>query len=730
MRSIPRLRILLLIAMLLLVVSTPGSADVPLPAKLRHVTPGQDLSERFLARGGRGEPMLELLVEGDVPPGLLRAQGMEVNTVAGSWMTVRCPLGLLEALLRTEGISRVRVSEPVAPLMDKSAADVAAVGVRTRTASGFSGRTGKGVVVGIVDTGVDLDHADFRAPDGRTRLLSVWDQTQSGTPPSGYTYGVEADSARINAGGFGERDTDGHGTHVLGIAAGNGSATGNGQPAYTYIGMAPEADVIAVKTDFSATGIVDGVSYIFARAAALGKSAVVNLSLGTQDGPHDGTDPMDLMLSALTGPGRIIVVAAGNDGAREVHGHVAVSGATDALMTVTLPTYTPLAGASNDYLLFSGWYPGADSVGVTITTPGGSVIGPVSTGAERADIATPDGTVGLYNAVSSPTNGDHELYVEIYDAAENVPPKTGTWQFRFTASAAPLPGAVDLYLYASKLGGSGQARFATGRMVDGVVSSPGSADSVITVAAHSTRDGWDGLDGAHHSYNPLPVYGTLAYFSSHGPRRDGAQKPDLSAPGHGVISSKSAAYNPGLAGTATDGVHYVNSGTSMAAPHVTGAVALLLADPVWRDASPSAIRDRLRTTARTDSATGVTPNLAWGHGKLDIYRATAPVVAAVETKEQGAPSARFALGPNRPNPFNPSTAIRFELPEAGSVTLRIFAASGSLVRTLVEATLEAGVHEIRWDGRDDAGRAAASGVYLCELAEGGRSVTRRMTLLK
>ncbi|MGE5177486.1 MAG: S8 family serine peptidase [Bacteroidota bacterium] len=726
-----RLRLLilpLLVASLLLVASASAWATVPAPAALHQVRPGAALSERFLSRGRNGEPMLELMVEGDVPPGLLRARGMEVNTVAGRWMTVRCPVGLLQVLLETSGVRRVQVAERATPHLDRSAADAGATGVRTIGATGFSGLTGKGVVVGLVDTGVDLAHADFRTADGRTRFLSVWDQTATGTPPSGFTYGAESDSAQINAGLSGEQDTGGHGSHVLGIAAGDGRGTGNGLPAFTYVGVAPEADLIAVKTDFTDTRIVDGVSYIFQKAAALGKKAVVNLSVGSQQGPHDGTDPFDQMISALTGPGRIVVASAGNDAGKDLHGHFPLASLSDQTMTLSVPAYTPLAGSMNDYLLFTGWYPGADQLSLTITTPGGTVIGPVATGGQRTGVDTPDGYLNVYNGVSTPSNGDREIYVELYDNTESVTPASGTWQFRFSPAVVNGTGAIDMYTYGDHLGSGALARWVNGVMAAGVVATPGSADSVITVAAHSTRDGWDGLDGTHHSYNPLPVYGTIAYFSSPGPRRDGALKPDLSAPGHGVLSTKSSAFVVPTAYIATDGVHTVMSGTSMSAPHVTGAVALLLSEPYWSGAGPAAIRARLQATARTDSATGTTPNPSWGYGKLDVMRASADVVASVATRAPGA--SRFVLAANRPNPFNPSTTIRFELPERGRVSLRVYSMAGRLVRTLVDEPLEEGTHEARWDGRDAADHPTASGVYVYELTEGSRRLTHRMTLLK
>jgi subtilisin family serine protease len=249
--------------------------------------------------------------------------------------------------------------------------------VRTVGVGDITGQTGEGVVVGIVDSGVDLGHADLRRADGSTRIVSLWDQSNDGgTPPGGFTYGTEWDSTAINAGTATQTDTDGHGTHVITTAAGNGRATGNGQPAGTYVGVAPKADVIAVKTTYAATAIVDGVKYIFLKAAALGKNAVVNLSLGTQAGPHDGTYGFDTLIDALTGPGKIVVASAGNRQDDDIHGRLTLGAAQADSMTLNVPTYSRNTGTDNDYLLFSGWYPGLDNVNVTVRSPNGHVVGP------------------------------------------------------------------------------------------------------------------------------------------------------------------------------------------------------------------------------------------------------------------------------------------------------------------------------------------------------------------
>ncbi|MGE5176100.1 MAG: S8 family serine peptidase [Hyphomicrobiales bacterium] len=827
---------ILVLLSVLAVASAPPAAAAPrsVDPALAHVRPGTALSDRFLSRDAAGHVLVDLFIEGDVAPGLLRARGIEVNTVTGRLMTARCPLGLLRALLEMPGVDRVRVSEPARKDLDVSVIDAHVDQLRTVSPPNFSGQTGQGIVIGDVDTGLDIHHPDFQHPDGTTRILYLWDQTATtGTPPSGFSYGAEYDAAAIDAGTVPETDTDGHGSHVLGIAGGNGSGTGNGQPAYRYVGVAPEADLVMVKTTFDATSIVDGVSYVFQKAAALGERAVVNLSLSTQDGPHDGTTPFDMMMNGLTGPGRIIVASAGNTELNDLHARLDLAGTTPQSMTLDVPTYTANAGTMDDYLLFSGWYPGADQISMTIHTPTGTTIGPIAPGDSSVANDTGDGFVNAYNATTAPPNGDHEIYVEIYDEFSNKTPATGTWTFTFTPTSLASTGIVDMYLYVSHLGdGASLARWIQGLVAGGVIGSPGLADSVIAVGAHTTKACWTSVTGSGTCWNPVPTVNDLAPFSSQGPRRDGVLKPDLTAPGYGVASTKSANSIPATTLVMQDSVHVMLGGTSMAAPHVAGTVALLLAQPAWSDAGPGAIKARLTSTARADAYTGSVPNVAWGYGKLDAAAAAAPLLvlsvphpakgamippgkpdsvevvvtggtadsvaialsidggatypfalgtltgvapgtpraldyfvdasmvtteakvratahatgggtvvatsdslfvigapAAVEA-EAGAAAPRFALDGARPNPFNPSTTIAFELPGRARAVLRVYSIRGTLVRTLVDEPLGAGRYRAAWDGRDDAGRAVASGIYLYRLDAGARHQTRKMSLLK
>jgi hypothetical protein len=289
-----------------------------------------------------------------------------------------------------------------------------------------------------------------------------------------------------------------------------------------------------------------------------------------------------------------------------------------------MPTYTPLSDALDDYVLLDGWYGAGASVAFEIVTPGGIHLGPIAPGDSLVDQDTPDGYVNAYNGTSSPSNGDRELYVEIFDGYEAKPPKTGEWLVR-AVPLSPGAGQVDLYIEDQFLGGGeALAGWGAGAVFGGVVNAPGDADSVIAVAAYTTKPCWDAKDGHTYCWNPTPTNGIIASFSSQGPRRDGRLKPDLAAPGFGVAAPLSGQATFADSYITPDGAHVVQAGTSFSTPHVAGAVALLLSQGLWAHAGPTAILQRLEQTARSDGFTGVTPNATWGYGKLDVAAAMGP----------------------------------------------------------------------------------------------------------
>ena len=625
-----------------LAISRPGWAKDVHPA-LARVIPHTALSDRFLTYRPGAEPVVNLLLRGTISRAELEARGIEVNTWTPAGMTARCPLSQLPFLASMPGISAIQPAGRCRLYLDRSAVDADVAAVRTPAPPGFAGQSGAGVLVGIVDSGVDLQHGDFRNPDGSTRLISLWDQTGFGIRPAGFSYGVEWTPAQINNGSAKETDGFGHGTHVLGVAAGDGSSASHGRPQFVYVGMAPGADICAVKTDLTISGIVDGINYIFQKATQRGEPAVVNLSLGTQEGPHDGTHILDQLINQLTGPGRIVVAASGNEGADGIHAQVTLTPTTSQDATMTIPAYTPGPGAGDDFVIVGGWYSGLEQISVTLTTPNGTVLGPVAPGDSLTGQATPDGFVDLGNGSFATSNGDREIYLQVYDQFANRPPAAGAWRFHFAPIVVGPSGRVDAYIETSNLGGGAAfARWSQGLVFGGVVGAPGDADSVIAVAAHVTRQCWDALDGFYRCFSPAAPLGSLGNFSSQGPRRDGAPKPDISAPGVGIMSSRSRSAFFSNSEVATDGTHVVLSGTSMSTPHVTGAVALLLAHRANAAAPPSRIKARLQGSARIDSDTGTVPNDRWGAGKLDVAAALGPALTVSVTRPTAGHVVEFA----------------------------------------------------------------------------------------
>lgn len=571
--------------------------------------------------------VMDLMVEGEASDSELEALGVLIGSRLSTGVrTIRVPLSRLDELRAMPGLSSLVASRPVKMLNDSSVpGTLATPNYWTAAPPNFTGAAGANVVVGIVDSGVDWSHGDFKNPDNTTRILSIWDQNGAGVPPAGFAYGNECSSAQINAGTCTETDVSGHGTHVTGSAAGDGSATGNGQLANRFIGMAPRADIIVVATNFSGNGVIDGVNYIFQRAAALGRPAVVNLSLGSQFGAHDGTDGLDTGISSLTGAGKIVVVSAGNEGGSARHAEQLVPAGPAQAVTFNVPAFAAAAGTSNDYVQIDAYYNGPDNMSVTLTSPGPSAVtvGPIAKGANGGNASSLAGNIYVENGFTPSTSGAQNIFIQIFDSNAARPPRVGVWTVTLTPVSTNASTECDLWLADFRLGAAGAAVTFTSDVENAeLVASPGTATEVVTVGAFTSKMGWPSIDTNNYSFVGATAVGTLAGFSSPGPRRDGVMKPDISGPGTAVVSSRSAA-TPGISNPLInpDGVHFTQQGTSMSSPHVAGGVALYLGDnPIM---TPAMVKTRLAADALVDGFTGAVPNASWGAGKLRMLRADA-----------------------------------------------------------------------------------------------------------
>jgi subtilisin family serine protease len=588
--------------------------------------------------------------------------------------------------------------------------------------------TGTGVVVGVLDTGIDPDHPDFRTATG-SRIQYLWDMSDSLSthvnPPTEYGYGREYSKAQIDGGACVEEDVNGHGTHVAGTAAGNG----RGDAAFT--GIAPDADLVIVKgtrygSGFSTVDVVNGCDYIFKRAARLGKPAVINLSLGGHMGAHDASGLQERGLDALTGPGRIIAVAAGNEGDRAMHVRYQ-SGGDATEPRVTFFKVDPTSGLA----LIDLWHSGSVKVGLAAYSSYPWLIG-YTRGVMHGETLEPIGftyrnvpfAVGsITNSGSTAANGLTEAYIVV--AAVDGPSDISDFTFALYTYGS---GAVDAWMV-------GEGEFAPNfhpeyHIYPGdrlyTVAMPATASTVVTVASYVTKTQWVDITGAPQQQPNVcngpgaPVVGQLSCFSGIGPTRDGRAKPEIAAPGEMIFAAASSASSPGDERMLAGGLYCGKEGTSMATPHVTGTIALMLQRN--GQLTGANVLANFSNTARPRGETdaGIPPAMAWGFGKLDAYGA---VLAVTPAKDGTGPvPSNLALAVS-PNPASGLARITYALPESGGVTLRVRDLLGRQVAVPEAAERGAGAHDVAFDVRN-----LPAGVYFCMLEAAGRSAVARLVV--
>jgi subtilisin family serine protease len=582
---------------------------------------------------------INVLMKTNLSRSALNKLGVKVYMNVGEIVTSTLNIDQIQYLVIHPEISYIQGPGIVSIHNDVSTSEIRAVQVRQQY-----NLTGKGVIIGIVDTGIDWRHLDFRNPDGTTRIKALLDFSDpgdidgdgdlDGPDQFGGTLYTEQEinNALEGVGTVNQKDVVGHGTHVAGSAAGNGRATGNGIPAGTYVGVAPEADLVIVKATrvngiyFDPYDFTNATFFVDSVARALNKPYVINLSLGGQIGPHDGKDlseqAIDNLLTAPGAKGNAVVVSAGNDGNQAVHSSGTFSSSqTNIEIKFNVPTYTPNTETSDDYVVFEGWYDGIFNYSIKVTSPTGETIGPVNSGNESGK-DTKDGAIVINNSKGGPKviNGDKQLLIKIFDNTKSQPPKQGIWKISLSGSS----GRFDLWLSGSSM----DATISSNVDSSMVVATPATAFNAITVGAYVTKKRWTDLDG-NVLQNPSLIINSASSFSSQGPTRDCRLKPEIAAPGELIAASYSADAPPSSESSIfkssnsqwpnayinRDGKHGLSQGTSFAAPHISGLVALMLEKNP--ELNISQIREAIITSARSDQYTLSVPNNKWGYGKVD-----------------------------------------------------------------------------------------------------------------
>jgi hypothetical protein len=488
--------------------------------------------------------------------------------------------------------------------------------------------TGKGVVFGFIDTGQDIIHPDFRDSTGNTRIYRIWDQVA----------GVTWDSASINNGSCTHNDysSTGHGTQVSGIASGNGLALNK------FRGVAPEATIVAVASDFSAPNwlltVVDAVDYIFSVADSLNMPCVINASIGDYFGSHDGTDPAALLIDSIVNykSGRAFVCAGGNAGNFNWHVEQIVTADT----SFSWLKYNSSSSLGFGSVFYEVW---SDTVDFNNVDYAFGANLPSGTFEERGVTPFVNIKNRLGNFTDTIKNGNNIIaIVETYGELQgdkyllqvllNEPDSnnynfsiksTGAGKFDFWATTALGTSNVVATGLPSVAQYPPIAYYTLPDSAKTMVSSFSCSSNHITVANFTNRKTYYDVDSNEVVKPATP--GEKAITSSYGPDRRGNIKPDIGATGDYTIApnpaSVIAAFMAGVPANrekvALGAMHRYNGGTSMASPVVAGVAALYFEK--CPTATMAEIKAAILSTARQDTFTGIVPNSVFGYGKIDAF---------------------------------------------------------------------------------------------------------------
>lgn len=445
--------------------------------------------------------------------------------------------------------------------------------------------TGAGTIVAVIDSGIAYDHMDFRNKDGSSRILELWDQSvtpdseKGWEPPEGYTLGTLFTKSQIDAAlaqptrqemlaVVPSIDQSGHGTQVAGIAAGNGALV-NGR----YQGVAPESELLVVKLGTArpdgfprTTELMRALNYVVNRAIYYGRPVAVNLSFGNTYGAHDGSSLLERFLDNVAEIGRtVICVGSGNEGAAA--GHV-----TGNFWEGTLSGFpggnssNPPQGGRNpgtaqeqrvelavaNYersLNVQLWKQFQDIFQLTIQAPDGSRHLILLDREGKQTLRMMNTTILVYVGEPTPYSMDQEIYMDFIPVEQYV--DGGVWSFIMVPQRI-VTGVYYFYLPSENILNTNTRFYRP--TPEATLTIPSTAEKVITVGAYD------------------PVFDSYADFSGRGylntldgiTIRTGVVKPDIVAPGVGIMT------------TSRDGGYTSVTGTSFAAPFVTGSAALLM----------------------------------------------------------------------------------------------------------------------------------------------------------
>jgi subtilisin family serine protease len=604
---------------------------------------------------------------------------IQFNYQAGNITSISGTISSIKQLSTLKNIARIEYTQHHLQLMSDTAH------IRNRIKNIKTGLSplaqpydGNGVIVGVIDSGTDFNHPDFKDANGNSRIKYLWDMTKplAVNTPTPFGYGQEWNNTQIDLGLCTHSDVAqfGHGTNSTGIAAGNGFSINK------YEGMAPKSDIIIVAMDFNRPGftISDALQYIITKSQLLNKPLVVNASLGDYYGSHDGYDLETQIINNLVSnvPGRALVAACGNAGRVKFHiGYNVLNTDTNftwiknSSNTITFSEYADTAQIKNVMYRIGVTHPSFSDVGATSFKSYNYALNTV----KRDTIYRNSNRIGIIESIASINSfGVYELAVSInadslnylWSMAHTGIGRIDSWNFDYVTNNLP---SVSIY--------PNIAKYKIADTLQTIVSGFQCSDEVIAVGNYIDRNKYIDVNGNAQTKAETP--GQLHESSSTGPTRDNRIKPDIAATGANIMAalplSLLATY---IASSSTvvaqGGYHRTAGGTSAASPVVAGLAAL------YFQRNPTATNQQLKQAiincAYSDFYTGANlPSNRWGYGKLDGFA----TMTCGEVLDNIKILSNTEIIQVFPNPLSSETNLIF--PNSESKKIKLYNSSGQMV---------------------------------------------------